>query len=195
MSSSCTKVLRWDWQARNSLRSNFVCSQNYSKIKYIFTFRENIFQNEQHESYRQKTLDSSFKGVVFDYLTQTLYSNQQNYKNFTYKICKESFLPSFIVFYMRQNFYLVEEIDLFLGKMKSSGIINHYVSRHIGTASDFKQKLQFGPSQMTMNNFKGIFEICFCCLLISLFVFLVEIIVDFVGKRRKFRNMKFKINC
>lgn len=91
---------------------------------------------------------------------------------------------------MRQNFYLVEEIDLFIGKMKSSGIINHFVSRTVDTASEFKQKLELGPSQMTMNNFKGTFEICFCCSIISLLVFIVELIVDFVEKKQKFQIVK-----
>lgn len=143
--------------------------------------------------YRLKTLNPSFRGVVFDYLIRTLYFNEMNYKNFTYNICKQRFLPSFIVFYMRKNFYLAEDLNKHIGSMKSSGLIVHYVSKYLGKTKSKAKNTQIAPSPMTLNQLEGVFQIWVYCSAFTLLVFACEFICTFLQNKMCLRTYPIEI--
>lgn len=75
---------------------------------------------------------------------------------------------------MRKNFFLLDEFNNMIGKMISSGIIDHLTTKYIGSNVKDKNNEQFSPSQITMENLAGIFEVWAYCMFSSLIVFILE---------------------
>lgn len=113
--------------------------------------------------------------AVFDYLMRTLYTNQQNQNNFTYKILKEYWFINNMVFYMRKNFYLLNEFDRISGRLSASGLIDHWVSNHVHV--NFKPIHKTEPSGIQFEQLQGIFEVWMGGLIMSLFSFVVELVI------------------
>lgn len=96
------------------------------------------------------------------------------------------FLSSFIVMYMRKHFYLVKEVDEFIGSLKKGGIMNLLISKYIGGHSTFNNVQSF-PSVMTTENLRGVFEVLLYGTIISCLVFMGEFFYfhKFVKQRHK----------
>jgi hypothetical protein len=137
-------------------------------------FYENrvIIKLSELESYRDKTLDSSFKGVVFNYLTQVLYENQINYRNFTYRICKEKFLINRMVFYFKKDFYLVDDFNRKIRVLNENGLINFWKSKYID--EPHRLILSDGPTPLKIDHLIGCFEVWTGGIFLCFFVFLIE---------------------
>lgn len=125
------------------------------------------------DSYCRKTLDPEFKGVVFQYVTTALYSNQMNHNSFTYKICKESLMTNHLVIYFRKGFYLVDEINERIMNFQAGGITNYFIGKY----ADEKFKVtdtEEGPSELTVEQMIGIFQLWSFGLAFCLIVFFAE---------------------
>jgi hypothetical protein len=135
-----------------------------------------VFSNDDIDFYRRKTLDPSFKGVVFNYLDQLLYQNMINFKNFTYHICKERFSTYQFVFYFRKNHYLVDDVNSKIDLMLEFGIIQHINSNYADTkflkiSTDTKQ-----PIQLTLKHFMGAFRLFGISIGFAVSIFAVEML-------------------
>lgn len=140
---------------------------------------------------RLKTRDPYFDGVVLDYQTKTLYQNEINYKNFTYKICPESVMPSFVVAYLRKNHYLVDEFNQQIEAMKANGLRRMLVQKYTSSRHGTIKGDSYQPSQLKIENLRGAFEILGYGLLISFTGFTLEFIIAkitnlFVKKNKVF---------
>lgn len=152
-------------------------------LSIFILFRRKIIDLADVDKYCKNTIDPTFKGVVFQYLTNSLYSNQQNFKSFTYKICRESLMTNHLIFYFRKSFYLVDEINERIRRLRESGIINYFISKY---ADEKYQKVEAddsGPSQLTVNHFIGIFQfltfglsVSFISLIFEIFFFHIKIL-------------------
>lgn len=140
---------------------------------------------EFHEidSYVLKTLNSSFKGVVFYQLYEILFWNKQSFKNITFKVCKEYLFDNEIVFYFRKDFFLVKVIDEKLNRLKAAGLIelwiNQYIKQHLKV-----DQLNKGPSELKIDHLYGVFVVWIIGLHFALIAFLSELI--FVKLKFKF---------
>lgn len=148
-------------------------SRKLSQIstKFPFHFRHKVIDFAKIDSYLQKTLKSTFKGVVFNYCITILYSNSLNHKNFTYNILNEALITNEIVFYFTRNFYLVYEINEKVSHLKSGGFINYLMSKYL--SKDFTKKNVLIES-LSMKQLHGIFQILMYGLLLALVVFFME---------------------
>lgn len=75
------------------MRGRLYCNDNMIKRFFSSTFlciRRVIITPDELKEIMNKTLISSFKGGLMITLSQVLYKNQVNYKEFLYKICKVS---------------------------------------------------------------------------------------------------------
>ncbi|KAG4072377.1 hypothetical protein HA402_004309 [Bradysia odoriphaga] len=126
----------------------------------------NIINMSRHETiidsdilpYCFKTLNSSFKGVVFHYMRPIMYHNLMNRKNFTFRICKEVLNFNSFAFYFTKNFYLHSEFDKLLYSFDSAGLIDRIMSKYIDPNS-LKQIEKQPPSSLTYSNIQEIFEL------------------------------------
>lgn len=126
------------------------------------------------DEYCLKTLNPEFKGVVFQYLTNALYNNQQNFKTFSYKICRESLMTNHLVFYFRKGFYLVETINEKIRVFRSSGITNFFISRYSDEKYRKIEMASDGPTPLTVHHFIGIIQLWIFGLVFSSVLFSVE---------------------
>lgn len=128
------------------------------------------------------TLNSSFKGVVFSYMTPILYENLINRKNFTLRICRETMHSTLLAFYFTKNFYLVNEINEVLSNFQSAGLIGYVMSKYVSMNSMNKVEKQ-PPSALTYDNMEGFFELLYYGFSISFVCFIFEIIFGFINRR------------
>lgn len=112
-------------------------------------------------------MDPEFKGVVIQHAISAFYSNQKNFRNFSYTICRQSVLMSHEVFYFRRNFYLIEEINRKLRIFREMGILNYFILKYTGLRLKFRKQKENGPVPLTTNHFFGIFQLWFIGLTIS----------------------------
>lgn len=149
----------------------------------IFFFRRKIIKLSELNDFSLKTLDPNFKGVVFQYITNALYNNKMNFKQYTFKICKETLMTNHLIIYFRKNFYLVDEMNERINNWKDFGITNHMIGRY---ADEKFRKVDGGvdgPSMLTVDHFIGMFQLWTFGLFVALVLFIGEIIAHKVKKR------------
>lgn len=135
-----------------------------------------------------KTLDSTFKGAVFVYLSQALGWNKQNVRNFTFRICKERFLLSQRSFFFPRDFYLIEEINYQLSLLYSSGILARQLSIYADNFFLNVKAESSEPLALNVEQISGIMNVWLACLAISTIVFAGEIIQKFCKFQGTFRR-------
>jgi hypothetical protein len=109
-------------------------------------------------------------------LTDVLYRNQQTHKEFVLQICKEQLMTVNIVMYFPKNSFLRDAFNKKLGELLTAGIVQYWVQKfadprflNVLTASSTQQKL-------SIEKLSGVFNIWLIGLVISLSVFLIEVI-------------------
>ncbi|CAO1398973.1 unnamed protein product [Diamesa hyperborea] len=138
-----------------------------------FKKRELIAYNDYFD-YRTKTFDTSFKGVVSSDELYVAYFNKLNYRNHTFKICKQYIFNAPLVFYFTKNFHFVDEFSMMTIYLKEAGLMNKWYSKYVDkTFEDFKQP-KHGPQKLNTNHLLGGFQIYLLGILISTLVFVFE---------------------
>jgi hypothetical protein len=136
--------------------------------------RRKIIKISEVEKYAMMTLNEEFRGVVFQYVTVALYTNQKNFREFTLKICKEPLMTNHLIFYFQKDFYLVDEVNEKIGLIRASGLNEYFVSRYADKSfRNVKTKTSISL-QLKMQHFNGIFQLWIFGLTLSLLVFLFE---------------------
>lgn len=150
-----------------------------------FKFYEHsiVFPNIEIDKYRRKALEPSSKAAVFNYLDQILYSNELNYKNFTYHICKERFTTNQFVFYFRKNHYMVEGINSLLVMLLKAGVPQFINSQYANTKF-LKQDSSNGQVKLSLQHFKGAFELLLIMNTLAVAVFVLELMLSLKKIRR-----------
>jgi hypothetical protein len=100
------------------------------KLKLSF-FRVKGIKNAELETYRRKTLDNSFKGVVFSYEYQVVYLNSLSKKEYSYLILNERFVTNQMVFYLQENHFLTDEIGDKINWYRDFGILHHSILKYV----------------------------------------------------------------
>jgi hypothetical protein len=154
-----------------------------------FYDRRKVFPNDEINTYRKKTLDPSFRGVVFNYVNQIVYENEKNYKNYSFQICKEILMTNSFVFYFRKNHHIVDEVSLHIDLMLTAGIIQHIEKRYMNEIFRKVNKDEMGPKQLTLKHFIGTFRFLLMFNSIASAVFLLELLTRI--KRLKFTMKMF----
>lgn len=131
--------------------------------------------NESNQ-YRLKTLDSSFKGVFFDYRAKTLHQNEINHLNFTFKICMEHVLPSFVVSYLRKDHFLVSEINTKIEELQSNGLLSFWIKKYTNYKHSKISNLNIQPSKLKPDHLRGAFQVLAYGLSIAAMSFVFEFI-------------------
>lgn len=130
-------------------------------------------------TYKMLTLDSSFKGIVFDYMGTVIYDNYITRKNFTLKICRQVLSTNSFVFYFTKNFYLVDEFNEMIHNFEAAGIINYITSKYIDiNLMDTGQSTL--PSALSYQNIAGFFTLFYYGCVLALVSFICEIIFVYV---------------
>lgn len=112
--------------------------------------------------------------------------NKENYQTFTYKICRESLMTNHLVFYFQKGFYLVDKINEKIGAFKTSGITQFYISKYADEKFRKVDETSNGPSELTVENFVGMFQVWGFGLLAAFGIFVVELLLHkFKGRQQE----------
>jgi hypothetical protein len=116
--------------------------------------------------------DPSYKGAVLCAKEFAQYLNKpKNVKRM--KIGKETVVMIPVVMYMRQDFYLVDSIDMVLKNVKPTGLIDFWGSQDVARHENTEEV--FYPKALGLMQFEGSFYILVIGWTISLIAFIVEI--------------------
>lgn len=108
-------------------------------------------------------------------LSQVLYKNQINFKDFMYKVCKEFYTMVPVTIFFPKNSYLVENFNKKLSDFSAAGLFGFWASAHTDMKYlDFKPS-NTGPKQLTVNHLSGTIQILFGGLLLASILFVFEI--------------------
>lgn len=141
-------------------------------------FRREVIPLADVDAYVFKTLDSSFKGVVFNYYSIVSYKNFINRENFTLNILNEAFLTNQIVFYFSKNFYLVEKFNSKISQFKSIGLINFWMSQYTSSHELKSKTMKYVQTSLRIIHLEGVFLLLIYGLSFATIVFVIEIILQ-----------------
>lgn len=147
-----------------------------------------VIQLNEINKYQLKTLDPSFKGVVFNYETPVLYENFVNRKNFSFIICKERFVKNQLVFYLQRNHFLVEKFSEKIELFREFGIMNFIISKYVDSnfrgsrEEDEREALKFRELSATFGLWIG-------GLAAGFIVFIIEILYNFKIRKKCVENL------
>lgn len=127
--------------------------------------------------------DSSFKGAAGRTQTEILYLNQKVSKDLRHNhnefiICKDVVITIPVVVYTRKDFYLLDELNLKIGMIKSAGLINFWYSQDIQVKTA-DQKASVVIKALTIHDLMGCFQILVFGLIVSFIAFGFELILYF----------------
>lgn len=150
--------------------------------------------NKSIEYYQMKTLDSRFKGAAVGPLSEVIYANQMNHKNFTLLVLPQTIFSFPVAMYFPKNHYLVSIFEDVIGHLQAVGILQFWMNKYYDTAYVKHQIVNTEPKKMNLDHLSGIFIVwmfgcftsCICCL--------VEIIFKSFRRKKnsvtKFRHSK-----
>lgn len=144
-------------------------SQHFSS-----NFRTKIYSNSDLELYRNKTLDPSFRGVVFNYLPQILYLNNIHSKNFSYLIAKERLVTNWLVFYLQRGHFLTDEINSKIEMFHQSGLIVRTMSQYVDLLFLKSNTLKRPQAKLEIQQLSAVFWLWLLGLALTFLVFLCE---------------------
>lgn len=96
------------------------------------------------------------------------------------RIMKESLYTNLVVFLFRKNHYITEPVDKVLGKFKAAGLIERWISEYEKSKSSITKD---DAKILTVGELSGIFIVFFCAIILSFFVFLIEVFAVFLRKQ------------
>jgi hypothetical protein len=151
-----------------------------------FFFRVSLIPSKEFENYRERTQQPNSKVALFDYLMRTAHLNRINKGKISYNILKEYWFINNMVFYTKKNFFMLEKFNEIISQIKSSGLMNHWVTTEI---EGERKNSKAGPKQLKLEHLEGVFEVWLIGLCVAVFGFVMEK-VSFVVKRRVMKNNK-----
>lgn len=160
----------------------------FNVFKDFVARRRKIIPDDDAQLYRLKLLDPDFNGVFLDYLTKTLYQNELNYKHFTYKICPEHVMSSFVVAYLRKDHFLANEMNTQIEAMKSNGLQKRWRESYTNSRHSSLRTNNYRPTELKLDNLKGAFQVLgyglVAAFIILCFEFLAAKVIKVVRKRQ-----------
>lgn len=107
-------------------------------------------------------------------MTAVLWINKQNYKNFTYKVCKEYIFMSQFGIYFTKHSHLVGAFNEKIRALKPTGITNIWMTKYL----DYKylniKEAAVGPQMLDFTELSGGFQVWAGGLIFAGTIFLIE---------------------
>jgi hypothetical protein len=125
--------------------------------------------------YREKTLDSSFKGGVVGTSDFVIYLNKLNFGNFSYKILDEFVDMVPIVIYFRKHSNLDKAFNKKLEMLKSSGLVEYFTNNFMNQKYLRIKDEPQGPKTLTVKTLSGGLQLVIFGWLTSIAVFTYEV--------------------
>lgn len=115
-------------------------------------------------------------------MDEVVYLNQKNFKNFSFRISNEYLKTSPVAFYFPKNSFLVEAFNEKISFLKSAGLIDFWISKHMDLKYVKVKEADVGARSLKFMQLKGIFWIWFFGCMLSSLIFIAEF-------------LRFKMRC
>lgn len=122
-----------------------------------------------------KPLEDGVHSAFMTSLTDIVYRNQETYKSFVLKVCKEELLTMSIVMYFPKNFYFKQAIDKKLSELATAGFVQYWIQEYVDMKFIEMRNEIRSPTNLQLKHLFGIFNIWMIGLAISLLIFFIEI--------------------
>ncbi|KAG5667104.1 hypothetical protein PVAND_015103 [Polypedilum vanderplanki] len=123
-----------------------------------------------------ETLSPLSQHAVSSSLEQILYYNKLNYKNNTLTVCREHLFTFQYGIYFRKNSYLTRIFNKKISLFKSAGLIDFWSSDFISNKYLNMKIDDDGPRKINMEHLLGSFELFVAGALISIIIFIFEVL-------------------
>lgn len=120
------------------------------------------------------TLDPLFKGAVCSSIDEIVYLNEQNRKNFTFRVSTEYLKAMQIVLLFRKNSFLVDVFNDKMSALKAGGLINFWIAKHMDQKHLKVERTPGGPSTIKLHQLSAIFIIWLAGCFIGAISFILE---------------------
>lgn len=111
-------------------------------------------------------------------------------KGFFLNICKQPIMTMNIVVFIQKNVWLKSAINNVLNDLLSGGLIDHVVSQYIDEKYLKMVEQNAEKQKLSLEKFSAIFYVLICGLVVSTFVFIIEITV-----KKFFDSLIFEFKC
>lgn len=160
----------------------------HESIKINVFYRRKIVKTEKDLIF-SKPLEEGVRSAFMTSMTDIIYRNQQTYKSFVLKVCKEELLTTNIVMYYPKSFYLKGAIDDKLSALSASGILEHWTQKYVDLRFYNVKQQESGPKSLQVQHIFGIVNIWLIGCALGIFVFFMEL-----GTSRFKENFYGKLN-
>lgn len=100
------------------------------------------------------SLNPYFKGTTLGPLSEVIYQNKQNYKNFTFRVLPEILFSIPVAMYFPKNHYLVNEVNSKISLLDAAGIIEWLTLKYLG-ALKIEPADSTGPRKLNLEQLIG----------------------------------------
>jgi hypothetical protein len=140
-----------------------------------FPFRRKLITNDKDLIFN-KPLDEDVKTAAFmTSLTDVIYRNEQNYKDFVLKVCKEQLMTVNIVMYFPKNSYLREAFNRKLSDLMTSGIVQYWINKFADPKFLNINMAQNAPKRLRVEQLSGVLNVWLIGCAVGFLAFLIEI--------------------
>lgn len=141
-----------------------------------------------------QTLNSFFKGACVGPITEVIFANQMNYKNFTFRILPEKIFAMPVAMYLQKNHFLVKDFEEVVSKLHSSGLVNYWIGKYLNPMYLNYQSNSVNKKAMTFEQISGIFFVWLGSCCVSIICFFTEKTCQKIIFRKQNEKTSLKIS-
>lgn len=118
-------------------------------------------------------------------MEEVVHNNKLNIKNFTYHVCQERISMIPIIIWFQKSSFLKVALDRKIQLLKSNGLINYWISKHMDYNYLNVKKAKQGPETLNISQLLGGFQL----LLFGLFLSMLSFALEHVSSSQKFGKL------
>lgn len=134
------------------------------------------FKPNEEKYFFSRPLEASSRKAFVASMTNIIDANKKHKNSFVHKVCKEHIYTISVVMYFPKNFFLVETFNKKISSLISSGIMKHLTDKYVDMRYWNIKPAKKQPQQMTIQHLQGVFMLWSICCLLTIFVFMFEVL-------------------
>lgn len=160
------------------------------KVKTFNTINRAVYINRsQLAMLRQNLLNTNFRGALLSSEEHTAYLNAQVFPHHHYHYASEIVFVFNLCIYLHRQSCLTQEINVNILNFQSNGLLQSW-SKEFVDMSYLKERISAVPKVLTNEQLFGSYELLASGLIISIIVFIIELLSVKVPRMKKFmRNL------
>lgn len=129
------------------------------------------------------TLNPAFKGAIVTSNVEVTHLNQKFHNAYT--VCREEVLKMPAVYYMHKGSYLGKVFNEKIDDLKSSGLIDYWISKYLNQRYLHLKKSVAGPRKLSFQELYGTVQLLLLGNFVVITAFAFELIVQKLNRNEK----------